>query len=321
MNGSSAYSQTAFSSVAADDTNVLYGTGTATVRLYGNAEGFGQSTNEPRSSVTVTFSATADVEILGKNFGSAQLKLISTANPSATLFASASASITFTLREPAIGYDIYEGPYVKYLKSIAPTWLLYQNGARWMEAHGDGLDAIADMIKAAVLVKFIMRAPEDALDVIGVERGIKRVSGETLEDYRNRLKSAWSYWEWGGTKKGVQEVLNTFGYYVEIIELYTIDPTRWSDFAITVAPIEGVRTRVWGDEGKWADGGWWGQGWKPTPSEIEALANVVGQMKAAHTRFARLEWFSQPTYNKWGDGGKWGEGYKWPYRTEVVYYA
>lgn len=272
---------------------------------------------EGSASVSITFTASA---LPGPFMGTASASILFTVSASsgyATLIGSASASIFLSANVDS--YGLYEGPYVKYLLSISPTWLLNERGRLWMQSHGDALDAVAEMVKAAVLAKFILKAPEDALTYIGVERGMPKYASETTEEYRFRLVGAWEYWQWGGTKKGVQDVLVLLGYTVEIQELYLIDPLRWSEFAITVAPIAGLRKKRWGDDGIWGDGGLWGEGFAPIPDELEALESLAAGMKAAHTKFAKLEWFSEPTYNRWGDGGQWGEGGYWPDRTEVVY--
>lgn len=273
--------------------------------------------HEGSASVSITFTASA---LPGPFMGTASVSISFSVNVSsgyATLIGSASVSIFLSANVDS--YGLYEGPYVKYLLSISPTWLLNEKGRLWMQSHGDGLDAVAEMIKAAVLAKFILKAPEDALAYIGIERGMPKYASETTAEYRGRLIGAWEYWHWGGTKKGVQDVLALLGYTVEIQELYVIEPLRWSEFAITVAPIEGMRKKRWADDGTWGDGGLWGQGFAPTLDELEALESLVAGMKAAHTKFAKLEWFSEPTYNRWNDGGQWGEGGYWPDRTEVVY--
>lgn len=271
------------------------------------------------ASVSIAFTGSA---LPGPFMGRATVSTAFTSTVAAgkiTAMAAATGRVQF---DAYIGeaFALYEGPYVKYLQKIAPPWLLSDRGKRWLQAHGDGLDLVSDLIRLAVQARIIAVAPEDALVYIGIDRGMPRYPTETTEDYRTRLIGAWDYWQWGGTKKGVQDVLALLGYAVEITELYTLDPLRWSEFAITVAPIiGGFRKRLWADGGLWGDGGLWAQGWAPVPDELEALESLVAGMKAAHTKMTKLEWFSEPTYNTWGDGGLWGDGGSWPDRTEVVY--
>lgn len=273
---------------------------------------------EGTASVSITFTASA---LPGPFMGSAATAVLVTGStPAAVVYAVATAGAVLRFTGTVLeAYALYEGPYVKYLQQLSPPWLLGDKGRRWMQAHGDGLDQIADLIRYAVMARMIAVAPEDALVYAGIDRGMPRYATESTEEYRGRLIGAWEYWQWGGTKKGVQDVLALLGYTVEIQELYLTEPLRWSEFAITVAPIEGIRKKRWGDDGTWGDGGLWGEGFAPTPDELEALESLVAGMKAAHTKFAKLEWFSEPTYNRWGDGGQWGEGGYWPDRTEVVY--
>lgn len=314
-----AYSQKPLGTVGLDFPNVLEGTASVSVRFNQVAYAFSFDPLANAAATVAVFSGTSSNQIIAVATASASVSILPSVVPGPVSMVGR-ATATLSITAPASEAEgLYEGPYVRYLQQLAPPWLLSDAGKRWLQAHGDGLDSISEMITAAITARMVLLAPEDGLVYIGLERGMPKYPTETTDEYRFRLLNAWDYWQWGGTKKGVQDVFAILGYDVLITELYTIDPLRWSEFAITVAPIEGFRKRLWADGGTWGDGGLWAEGWSPTASEIDTLESLVAGMKAAHTKLAKLEWFSEPTYNRWGDGGLWGDGGKWPDRTEVVY--
>lgn len=216
-------------------------------------------------------------------------------------------------------FEPYSG-YANYLTMRAPGWLQVGDGGRWQAGNGDSLDLMVDRFRQAVLARFIQRAPSDGLDLLGADRNMPRYLRESDAAYRARLQDAWAYWQWGGTKKGVQDVLTRLGYLVTVQEIYQLDTSRWAEFYVTIAPALERPSKAWRDGGTWGDGGKWGQGWVAFPDEREALEGVVADIKGAHTRLARFEWISQPTYPKWGDGGLWNDGGLYPV-MEVFTYA
>lgn len=304
-------------------------TGLGVIRLTGtssSSSGFTVVLGQASASFAVSGTASAAVT----TFGAATVSVgvvgigVSLSGQSPT---SASVSIIFTATASAESgvffgeqaFQPYTG-YSNYLVLRSPSWLQNDDGGRWQQGNGDSLDQMVDRFRQAVLARFIVRAPADGLDLLGADRNMPRYLLETDSEYRSRLQDAWAYWQWGGTKKGVEDVLTRLGYLVTVYEIYPRDTSRWSEFYITIAPAVERPVKTWGDLGRWGDGGKWGQGWAAFPNEREALEQVVADIKGAHTKLARFEWISKPDYPKWGDGGTWNNGGLYPI-MEVFNYA
>ena len=104
---------------------------------------------------------------------------------------------------------------------LAPPWLLRPNGAAFLGALGDGLDALAGSAKEAVKARLPLLGPADALPQIGAERGINRGPNETVASYRARLVAAWDLWQYGGTPRGLLGALFVAGYTSSTIQTQT----------------------------------------------------------------------------------------------------
>lgn len=81
-------------------------------------------------------------------------------------------------------------------------------GYGWQQTMGAAWDAEIVNLKAAAKVDMPMEAPADALDWIGLERGLERITptlnqgGESEQVYRTRLQQAWTEWSISGTVDG-----------------------------------------------------------------------------------------------------------------------
>lgn len=98
-----------------------------------------------------------------------------------------------------------------WLPGQAPGWLQRPNGAAWFWAHGDALDSVEDAARKSVLARFPAYTTEDGLALIGAERGLERVSGESADDYAARVVAAWTSWQLCGTPLGLLSALRVVG--------------------------------------------------------------------------------------------------------------
>ena len=156
--------------------------------------------------------------------------------------------------------------YSRYALDLAPPWLRAPRGAKWLEAHGEALDALVERLVDAVAAHLVDTAPDDAVSVIGRERGIIRIPEETEQAYRGRVQAAWDIWQWGGTRRAVEEVFRLLGYeQVVITELWTVDRLRWAEFEVLLVagpPLEGL--------------------------EREQVIALINDVKAAHSRLVKI---------------------------------
>lgn len=110
------------------------------------------------------------------------------------------------------------GAYRKYQSTVvkagglAPPSLMLPGGQAVVGATGDLKDNLADRAKLAVLARFPLVAPPDALAEIGLERSILRGPSETDAQYAVRCQNAWQTWPFAGTPFGLLLTLFTLGY-------------------------------------------------------------------------------------------------------------
>lgn len=152
----------------------------------------------------------------------------------------------------------------------------------------------------------------ELLALIGQARGIKQGAGESLETYRARVVGAAEFWRLGGAVAGVKKALEAAGYGVKITEHYHTDRRRWAEFSAELYPgSAGIKGDVWGDgEGYWGDGSKWG--WHLSGAEARRVLEIIGEMKAAHSKVRDVWYQHGGPKDQWGDGkGYWGDVSKW----------
>ena len=181
------------------------------------------------------------------------------------------------------------GPYSRYALDLAPPWLRAERGAKWLGAHGETLDALVERLVSAVAAHLVDTAPEDAVPVLGRERGTVRVPEETEEAYRGRVRAAWDIWQWGGTKRAVEEMFRLLGYeQVVVTELWTRDRLRWAEFEILLVAGPLVGGFAWDTDASW-DGSraqWDALLMRGLP--MERVIALVNDVKAAHSRLVKI---------------------------------
>lgn len=99
---------------------------------------------------------------------------------------------------------------------------------------------LADQTKRDILrvreESMVISASERMLEKHGQDRGMRRLRGESAENYRLRLMMKHKIAEQAGTTAGILLSLQTLGYeqsYVEPYRLY--DPDRWAEFIVYLA--------------------------------------------------------------------------------------
>ncbi|EES73438.1 hypothetical protein POTG_01733 [Paenibacillus sp. oral taxon 786 str. D14] len=99
---------------------------------------------------------------------------------------------------------------------------------------------LADQTKQDILrvreESMIISASELMLEQHGQERGMRRLKGESVENYRMRLMMKHKIAELAGTEQGILLSLRMLGYEQSYIEPYRLyDPERWAEFIIYLA--------------------------------------------------------------------------------------
>lgn len=199
--------------------------------------------------------------------------------------------------------------YEDWLPALAPPWLQGPRGRALLSGWGQLLDEHASLIATGVLARFVERAPEDALNLLGTERGLVRFPGESLEAYRARVLAAWEFWSWVGTRYGMERYLAAAGYRVFIREHYLDDRAIWAEFSVWLWPeVTVYTTDRWNEEGVWDDGSPWD--YFLGGAEIFRIPALIREMKPAHAK-PRTVWYVPGPYDAWDDGGNWDDGGSW----------
>lgn len=87
------------------------------------------------------------------------------------------------------------------------TW-----GAKWGAALGRQKDTTVTRARDAVLAGFPDDAPADALGRHLADTSLIRVTGESDDSVRLRVRTAWEAWRWAGTTRGIHAVVRLFGW-------------------------------------------------------------------------------------------------------------
>jgi len=199
------------------------------------------------------------------------------------------------------------GLYSRYALDLAPPWLRAERGAKWLGAHGETLDALVERLVDAVAAHLVDTAPEDAVPVLGRERGTVGIPEETEEAYRRRVQAAWDTWQWGGTRRAVEEVFRLLGYdQVVVTELRTVDRRRWAEFGILLIAGPLVGGITWDADASWdvPRAQWDGLLMRGLP--VERVLALVNEVKAAHSRLVQIAHLMDGFL--WDNGTAW-EGY------------
>ena len=171
------------------------------------------------------------------------------------------------------------------------------------------------------------RTPSDALTYLAAERNLEMVPTESEQAWRNRLQSAWSIWNEGGTQ---QVQLDQLGWYnllaagvyrrhelstppaVGSAYVQSFARLVWAQFDIIVQKAHPWQPVYWGSA-SWGDGTWGSAGryWGSTMSDVQAnyLRRQIRLFKAGHSTCTYLH-VLLGTGHIWGLGA-WGDGWVW----------
>lgn len=177
--------------------------------------------------------------------------------------------------------------YEEWMEKAQPPWLQNEAGRRWARALGRVLDGAVDGARDAVLARYPSYAPEDALNLVGEGRALRRFPPEEPDDlYRERVRHAWDWWLRAGTKPGMEAELARLGFHARVVE----------------GPFENYFDGSWhfGDyENAFTGPAWAEFVLEVTPSgpftarERSYLRQVVRELKPAHAVLRGVELYAQ----------------------------
>ncbi|MCD0156003.1 phage tail protein [Deinococcus sp. 6GRE01] len=198
------------------------------------------------------------------------------------------------------------GEYLTRLSRINPTDYQDPGTQEYLGALAGPLDDLVIRARSVMLMRLVLSAPEEALLLLGEERGIRRYPQEPLSTYRRRVQGAWEYWRWAGTPTGLRRALADAGYQAVITEHYTDpDPARWAEFSVAVSPLHPLPANAaWNSQTTWGSGAHWGI--NPNAVPTQWLPDLIREVKPAHARLRRLTYYPRARF--WGGAADWGEG-------------
>lgn len=212
--------------------------------------------------------------------------------------------------------------YKDYIIDISPTWLQEADGQSFSRGYAQLKDAAIASAKQAVLERMPDRASPEALELLGGERQLDKGTAETEDEFRARIKDAWSQWQYAGTAYGVLLALKLAGYsnvhlLVHNGKYYTLD--SGGDLSVAEAPGGVLATNpdfwnvftllFYSPLASW---------WAPSvPSEfsdeMENIRRLVKLWKPAHAIFSSIKIHESgllwgfPSTLEWGGSGLvWG---------------
>jgi hypothetical protein len=211
--------------------------------------------------------------------------------------------------------------------SLGHTPLQDPRGQAWLRAFGIVKDFLAQRARASVLQRMPLSAAEDALGVLGTERGVdlgsslQRSPAEALSAYRERVRRAWETWGLGGTAWGMLKAFAAQGYYPEIVcangLVYSVDVGL--NLTIVQGPPLASLLRLWSHFFVWfraPPSSWTDIVSPPTPSstpsiyELRRLRHIViDRWRPAWTRCIGIGVLVSGGPGIWGaPGSTWGTG-------------
>lgn len=131
--------------------------------------------------------------------------------PEAHAYKRVAPTVATLIPAPADESNAARQTYRAWLPNRAPAWLQRPNGKAWFWAHGDTLDSLEDAARVAVKARLPSHTTQDGLALLGSERRLERVPGESAESFARRVISAWTAWQHCGTPLGVLLALSVTG--------------------------------------------------------------------------------------------------------------
>jgi len=193
-------------------------------------------------------------------------------------------------------------------------------GRKWQRTLGQLMDEAVNRLVQARVAKLPSFCPEDGLQYIASERQLERAFGESIPDYREVLRTAWTIWAAGGSAQAHISSLGRMGFGSVTVkrrhDFYGVPDDRpyinafarsvWAQFDIICQKPMPWQLRVWGPPDTWGKGVW---GLTAQPQEVEQMKRFLRLFRAGHDT-PMYAYFNFGSGQLWGLGtwgvGKWG---------------
>jgi hypothetical protein len=226
--------------------------------------------------------------------------------------------------------------------TITPPWLRRKNGGGLMYALALHLDALIELVRAAVMIRFPNVYSAESLPLLSRERNIRQGLGESDQSFALRLNQyLQTHKDRGGPYPLLEQIHARYKYSLggpfPAYLVYKSGARFDMDAAGTIVRSEGTfdtglgvsewahwyliyewpatiaTDGLWGDPGVWGDGGVWGS--ELTVEEVTDLRLIPTEWNNAHSKghlivlSPGLALWGVPV-EEWGEppGGTWGEG-------------
>ncbi len=190
----------------------------------------------------------------------------------------------------------------------------FLNG-KWGRAYQSTLGRLMDESLNRVVQARVARlpsfCPEDGLQYIASERQLERAIGETITDYREVLRTAWSIWATAGSAQAHVSSLGRMGFgSVQVKRRHDFNGVPdehpyvrafardvWAQFDVVCQKPMPWQMRYWG-AGVWGAGVW---GFSAQVAQVDQMKRFLRLFRAGH---------DTPTYVylNFGSGQLWGVG-------------
>ncbi len=189
-------------------------------------------------------------------------------------------------------------------------------GRAWLSTLGRLMDESVNRLVQARVARLPSFCPEDGLQYIASERQLERAFGESIGDYREILRTAWSIWAMGGSTQAHINSLGRMGFgsvtikrrhdfygipdQIPYVRAFARDV--WAQFDTICQKPMPWQIRLWGT-GTWGTGVW---GLTAQTSEIDQFKRFLRLFRAGHDT-PTYAYFNVGAGQLWGLG-VWGTG-------------
>ena len=148
--------------------------------------------------------------------------------------------------------------YRDYQPALHPTALAGPYGTAWGASQGTMKDRVVTLAADAVDTGLVLRAPDDALPLLGADVALEQYPTEEADEYRARILAAWDVWPWAGTRTALELVIVQLGYEnARLSTAHELGRSPWAQWwAFLTLGGDAITLRAWDAGESWGTGVW-----------------------------------------------------------------